>query len=111
MSQTEMSAGTELLYSSFGTDPDLGELVDMFVDEMPARVSALTDRLRDNDLEGLRKLAHQLKGAAGSYGFNQITSYAARLEDSVRRSEPEAQVLMAVDELVGLCDRVRAGAP
>ncbi len=102
---------TEPLYSSLGDDPDLSEIVEMFVDEMPDRVTALQTQLKEADWESLRRTAHQLKGAAGSYGFDIISPCAARLEDAVRESEPEDQIRKAVDELANLCSRATAGIP
>ena len=63
----------EPLYSSLGADPDLAELVAMFVDEIAGRVGRMRDCLDAGDTDGLRRAAHQLKGAAGSYGFFQLT--------------------------------------
>jgi len=101
----------ELLYSRLGGDPDLGEIVTMFVDEMPDRVSTLKTQFDGNDLENLRRTAHQLKGAAGSYGFDPISPAAAKLENSLRDSEPIDQIRVAVEELIDMCSRVRAGSP
>ena len=83
----------------------------MFVDEIPDRIRSLTDYAADNDWEGVRRIAHQLKGAAGSYGFTQITPYAARLENAVRTACPEADVRQAFDELVAICGAMRMGSP
>src|SRR5574340_851014 len=83
------------LYSRLGGDADLGEIVAMYVDEMPGRVAALLDRLQSGDWEGLRRLAHQIKGAAGSYGFDTITPCAERLENALRQQQPEEQVRAA----------------
>ncbi len=102
---------TEPLFSSLGGDSDLGEIVDLFVEEMPDRVATLLRQLEEADWGELRRTAHQLKGAAGSYGFDPITPYAARLEVAVSESEPEEQIRRAVDELVGLCERTRGGTP
>ena len=57
----------------------------------------------------LARLAHQLKGAAGSYGFDQITPFAARLEHCIRSGEPLTAVNAAVEDLVDACRRTRAG--
>lgn len=97
----------EPLVSSFADDPDLGEIVGMFVEEMPARVDNLLARLQAGDWEGLERAAHQLKGAAGSYGFDQITPCAARAERAVKQRQPEGEIRAAVTELVQLCQRVR----
>jgi len=108
---TEMPATQELLYSALGGDEDLGEIVEMFVDEMPDRISALLGQLNSSDWEALRRSAHQLKGAAGSYGFAAITPCAATLENSIRQELPEEQIHRAVEDLVSMCRRTRAGTP
>lgn len=108
---TQSTHETEPLYSSLGGDPDLGEIVDMFVEEMPDRVSAIQNQLEEANWDGLRRTAHQLKGAAGSYGFDSVSPCAARLEDAVREQEPEEQIRRAAQELVDLCSRARGGTP
>lgn len=99
----------EAIYSSFGDDPDLGELVEMFVDEMASRVENFLKAFREKDWEGLQRMAHQLKGAAGSYGFAQITSVAGQLEDVLRGSGSEEEIKASLDNLLSLCRRIRAG--
>jgi histidine phosphotransfer protein HptB len=100
----------ECLYSRLGSDPDLGEIVTMFVEEMPGRIAKLLEQLNRGDLESLRCTAHQLKGAAGSYGFDSISPSAGRLESAVRDHEPIEQIRAAVEEVVQLCSRARAGS-
>ncbi len=107
----ETPAVNEPLYSILGSDPDLGGIVEMFVDEMPGRISTLLQQLEESNWEELRRTAHQLKGAAGSYGFDAISPCAAKLEDSVVNHEPEEQIRESVNALVALCRRTRAGAP
>jgi histidine phosphotransfer protein HptB len=109
MSQAIGSA--EYVYSSLASDPELGEIVDMFVEEMPARVTALLDHFNRQDWDGLRRSAHQLKGAAGSYGFAAISPCAGKLESVIREGEPEERIRQAITELVDLCGRVRSGQP
>ena len=99
----------EYIYSRLATDPDLCGIVDLFVEEMPGRVAALLDQLRAADWEGLRWTAHQLKGAAGSYGFDAISPCAGKLESAVHNDEPEEQIREAVMELADLCTRARGG--
>jgi HPt (histidine-containing phosphotransfer) domain-containing protein len=54
--------------------------------------------------------AHQLKGAAGSYGFDQLTPLAAALEFAVRDNESEAAVQQAFEALIEACCQVRTGS-
>ena len=108
---TQNSTKPAPVYSTLGSDPDLGELVEMFVEEMPQRVQKLKDLLEDGDWEGLRRTAHQLKGAAGSYGFLEITPLAAILEDKLIAGKPEADIRQAFETLSEVCLSARAGAP
>jgi histidine phosphotransfer protein HptB len=98
------------VYSSLA-DTDLGELIEMFVQEMPDRINALATQARDRDWPQLSKTAHQLKGAAGSYGFKVITPCAARLESVAKDGRQEEAILAALDELLDLCRRMRSGVP
>ncbi len=98
------------VYSCLAGDPMLGELVDFFVEEMPERINALAVVARNRDWSQLTRTAHQLKGSAGSYGFTKITPYAARLEAAAHDPEHENAILLALNDLLSLCRRVRSGS-
>ncbi|MBN2580485.1 MAG: Hpt domain-containing protein [Pirellulales bacterium] len=101
-----------LFYSGLAAvDPELGEIVAEFVAEMPDRISAMQRQLEDRNWQALRQSAHQLKGAAGSYGFERVSPAAAQLENALRDEKPEETVRCAVEELIDLCRRMRAGTP
>jgi HPt (histidine-containing phosphotransfer) domain-containing protein len=106
-----MNDSSEAIHSSLADDEDLGEIVDLFVAEMPDRVERLLGYAELRDWAELERLAHQLKGAAGSYGFEPITPAAARVEAAVRDEWPEEQLRAALSDLVQLCQRMRAGLP
>lgn len=101
----------EPLFSTLANDPELGRIVPLFVEEMPGRVGQLTARLESADWDGLRQVAHQMKGAAGSYGFQPITPVAARLEQAIKDGQAESEIRRLAEELIALCSRVRAGSP
>jgi HPt (histidine-containing phosphotransfer) domain-containing protein len=101
----------EPIHSSLAEDADLGEIVELFVAEMPQRIERLVDRAAAGDWTELGRLAHQLKGAAGSYGFEPVSPAAARLEAALQSQCPESQIRAALDELIGMCRRMRAGLP
>ncbi len=101
----------EPIYSSLATDPVLGEIVEMFVDEVPARIETLLSQAAADDWEALGRTAHQLKGAFGSHGFNELTPAAKNLESAARGGLPEEQILEALDELVGMAKRLQNGTP
>jgi HPt (histidine-containing phosphotransfer) domain-containing protein len=102
---------TDPIYSSFGADPLLGELVEMYVAEMPDRIAALEQALAAENLDGLRRTAHQMKGAAGSYGFDCLTTAAGSLEAAIKEKQTLDQIEQSLDELTRLCRRIRRGSP
>jgi HPt (histidine-containing phosphotransfer) domain-containing protein len=99
------------VYSSLAADPDLGELAEMFAQEMPGRISNLETLARNRDWPLLRQTAHQLKGSSGSYGFHDLSPYAAKLEATLKESCPEEAILAALEELLDVCGNVRSGVP
>ncbi len=92
------------LVSELADDADLGAIVAEFVEEMPERVRALLEAVNAWDVAHLQDLAHNLKGAGGSYGFPLITDAAGALERAVLMSEP-AVVRREASRLVALCLR------
>ncbi len=105
------SQSTEPLRSRFAGDADMVELVHEFVQELPARVEALGGFLRAAQFDDLKRSAHQLKGAAGGYGFPAISGSAAKVEQLLQGGVDQArldELKRSVDELVGLCGRAVA---
>jgi HPt (histidine-containing phosphotransfer) domain-containing protein len=107
----QATAKSNYIYSRLARDPDLSEIVDLFIEEMPERIATLIGQLNSADWDSLRRTAHQLKGAAGSYGFDAISPSAGKVEAAVRDGEPEQRIRATVDELVDLCSRAHRGAP
>jgi len=102
---------TANVYSRLGTDPDLAELVELFIQEMPGRISVLESEAESSNWQQLTRTAHQLKGAAGSYGFDAITPYAARLERAAKEDSQEDQIPSTLGDLIDVCRSVRTGSP
>lgn len=99
------------LRSEFASDPDMIELVQEFVQELPSRADSLHALLQASSYPDLRRLAHQLKGAAGGYGFAPISESAAKVEKMLHATVDPSQLQdlrSQVDELVGLCRRATA---
>ena len=96
------------LQSTLASDPDMVELVEFFVKEMDDRVQTISDAADANDLDQLRTVAHQLKGAGAGYGFAPITETAGALEHLIDVAGPAAEVESMreqVDALIDLCRR------
>lgn len=98
------------LISEFAGDSDMAELVDYFVHELQERINSLQQAWSEGETDQLRRLAHQIKGAAGGYGFPSITAAAAELEQTLLAAEAESStVAERLEELVSLCRRAVAG--
>lgn len=104
------------LRSQFEGDPDMAELVEMFVAELPQRVEAIVVAYRSGEADSIKRYAHQLKGASAGYGYPSIGDAAARVESFFRTaSGSNASALQACErdlrELIELCSRaVNSGA-
>jgi histidine phosphotransfer protein HptB len=107
----QANPNSQCVYSRLAGDADLRDIVDLFVAEMPGRIATLLEQFHSANWEDLRRTAHQLKGAAGSYGFDAISPCAGIVEAALRDGEPETQIRASVNELIGLCSRVRSGLP
>ncbi len=95
------------LYSSYADDPDMDELVAGFVERLPLQIHDIETAADDGDLDLLRRLAHQLKGAAGGYGFMPISRAAEALEAAAREADEVGNAADELGELVSICKRVR----
>lgn len=98
------------LISDFADDADMVELVEMFVGELPERVEAIRSATEQGDLATLASLSHQLKGAAGGYGFTPITDAAFTVEQQAKAAEDLDNLRQSVDDLLDLCQRAKASA-
>jgi signal transduction histidine kinase/CheY-like chemotaxis protein/HPt (histidine-containing phosphotransfer) domain-containing protein len=96
------------IVSEFADDAEMQEVIVAFVDGLPAKIALAESALGSGDLVVVQRIAHQLKGAAGGYGFMCITDAAAALHEAVRERAPDiGERLSAV---AALCRRARAGA-
>lgn len=103
------------IISEFASDPDMSDLVELFVGELPARISAMQSAWREHRIQNLSRIAHQLKGSGAGYGFPTIGAAAGSLEDRLRQlSEDDAAGLeRAATEfkrLIDVCSRASAAA-
>ena len=99
------------IISTLASDPDMGELIQLFVEEIPERVRTLQNFWQQRDLNELKRIAHQLKGSGGGYGFATLGNAAGTLEHTLNQTasaQPDLETIARqVDDLVNLCARVR----
>ncbi|MEM7755749.1 MAG: Hpt domain-containing protein [Planctomycetota bacterium] len=96
--------------STYHDETAMTELLDGFVDALPHRAAAIRDALAASDADVMKTMAHQLKGAAGGYGYPDVSDAAAAIESPLRSGEVDLNSLASkVDDLCELCERVIAG--
>ena len=79
-----MTQDAQAVRSEFADDPDMSGIVGQFVSELPDRVHSMNAALAAGQFEQLRVLAHQLKGAAGGYGFPRLGEAAALIDQGIK---------------------------
>jgi PAS domain S-box-containing protein len=94
--------------SQFTDDPEMTEIIDEFVMRLPDTLVDMDTKLQNHDHPELRRLAHQLKGAGGGYGYPALTEKALCLENAAEGADETAEVLV-LDELQTLVNAIIAG--
>jgi len=108
----EQTKESGYLYSSLATEPGFDELVEMYVESIPDKINALLQSSAAREWDALATVAHQIKGSAESYGFAEITPYAADLERASKEDDSDEEaILNSMNELIEQCRRLRAGTP
>ena len=79
--ESVMAEGDEVLRSEFSDDPDMLELVGSFIVHLQSICEQLDAHRAAGAWNDIHVVAHQLKGAAGGFGFMPITHAARDLEN------------------------------
>ena len=79
------------------------EIIEMFVDGLSDRIESITTAFEDRNFTTVSGIAHQLKGAAGGYGYPSLSELAFEVEHLARQNADDAQIEDALDLLVGQC--------
>lgn len=100
----------EPLYSEFAEDPEMAELLELYAVGLEESITKLKDALEAGNIDDARRLAHQLKGSGGGYGFAAITAAAADLEAVLRTPVPVlADTQPQFQALALVCRRAQLG--
>lgn len=82
-----MSAPARLVSQLLVEDAELRDIVEEFVQGLSNRLTELRAAHAQLDFDQLALLAHRLKGAAGSYGYPDISHVCAEMEQQFRNHE------------------------
>jgi HPt (histidine-containing phosphotransfer) domain-containing protein len=79
------------IVSQYADDPEIAEILGGFVERLAGQVDAMRQALADGREEELKRLAHRLKGAGGSYGYPRLTEACKVLEEAAQAHETAAE--------------------
>jgi CheY-like chemotaxis protein/HPt (histidine-containing phosphotransfer) domain-containing protein len=91
-------------------DESFAQLVELFVRELGEDVEALRKLFASGQLEELKRLAHQLKGSCGSYGFPELSRHAAELERCVKEGAEKPALAAALAAFEKGCAEARSSS-
>ena len=86
-------------------DPDIEEIVPIFLQNRRDDVESIVKALQDGDFETIRILGHSMKGAGGGYGFDGITDIGQYLEQAAKERN-SVMVGKQVEYLTAYLERV-----
>jgi HPt (histidine-containing phosphotransfer) domain-containing protein len=86
-------------------DRDILDLAEGFLRHRRQQTPAARDAVARQDLQTLRRIGHELKGTAGSFGFGQLSAIGTRLEDAAETGNLQ-RCEKAVEEICDFLDRV-----
>lgn len=86
-------------------DPDYRRIVEVFVERLRQKVSQMNEAAAQSNHAALAELAHWLKGAGGTAGFDAFTKPAIDLQTSARAGDHRT-IERSLQEIVALCQRI-----
>lgn len=95
--------------SSLAELPDLefqDDLRQRYRTRLGARLLGLAESRQAQDMDSARRIAHQLRGSAASFGYATLGGYAERAEEAILQGRSRVQIEARLDELAREIQRV-----
>ena len=87
-------------------DKDLEDLIPEFLDNRRGDVESIRGAVANDDYETVRVLGHSMKGSGGGYGFDEITTIGAGLEQAAKRQDRDA-IHESLEQLANYLNKVK----
>ena len=68
-------------------DTDIVDLAEIFLSNRRGQIQFWREAIAARNMPVLRRLGHELKGTAGAFGFQQLSSLGAELEEKVANGD------------------------
>ena len=98
--------GSNRIKSSNATNPQIMAIIPEFVDGLPGKVRKMIDLLERDDLPALQRVAHELLGTCGGYGFAPVSQPARTVEQSIKAGQPLEFITPEVKSLIEVIRRI-----
>jgi HPt (histidine-containing phosphotransfer) domain-containing protein len=108
---TQSPSSSSVIRSDLAGIPAVARVLPGYVAGLARDVQVLTQPLTPARRTEVRRLAHQLRGSGGAYGFNAITELGAVVESAIDDGEPLDRVSGHVAALVAVIRRVEGYDP
>ena len=89
------------------SDPDFFDLIVMYMEDSRDFMANPTTAFNQKAWNDLASIAHQLKGSAGSHGFQQVTEVAKQLEKSCMEIQSRDQIEQELQAVLNLLGRLQ----
>jgi len=86
--------------------PDVKEVLPVFIGRLSLHVRRLRELVLAEDRSALMMLAHQLRGAGKSYGFEGITTHAAAVEEHLASGKDLSLAKPLVAKLIQYMEQI-----
>ncbi|MEN6406325.1 MAG: PAS domain S-box protein [Thermoguttaceae bacterium] len=109
---TPVGPTEERIVSQYADDSEIVEILPGFVERLAGQLDAMQKTLSTGQHEELRRLAHKLKGAGGSYGYPLLTETCAVLEQAaISQVGEEAALDVVAATIRAVQNGLQSGAP
>ncbi len=98
----------EPMFSSMHDDASMAELIHTFVLELPKTTLEIGCAIAEQDAKKLEAVVRQLKGLASSFGFDELTDIAKKIETKLIQLHSIEEVQVEARQLAKLCLQARS---
>lgn len=101
---TENKENNEII-SELINEKELLPAVEIFTQRLPEIMKKITETIRENDLEQLKLITHDLKGSSSTAGFPQLADSAMKIEEFVKNNQID-NLKQQTDDILALCNKI-----
>jgi len=103
--KTDSANVVDPIYSTLPADEDFREIILDFIPQVEVKLREMELAIKEAQFTELAELAHWLKGAGGTCGFNDLYAPSFEMEQAAKAKDKEACV-MCLDLLISLAQRI-----